>query len=1219
MKLSRNRGVALIITLIMLSIITVMAVAFLSLSRRERASVVHSANSLDAELMASTALDRAKAEILANIVGTNTLGPELMVSRFRYSFPPFTNSTDTSLIVDQFREPVPPVFVKTNRPNNPAAPPDFRFFVDLNRNGRFEPTGLDIIVTNENGLSIPVGNGLLRASLIGDPVWLGILSNPSTNHSKFNRFVGRYAYLVLPVGKSLDLNWIHNQAKGLNMAAFFNGFFRNQGVGPWEINLAAFLADLNTNVWNQYQYNTNIFASSPGVAFADARELLSFRYQGDHRNLDAATSLFPLSATFAMDGIDFYSDGPLNWLGSRLPVALDDPTRPWPGANNRKNFFSVHDLFDVRKNPNYTNFVQRLALASAPANYSSYDSYTFYRMLGQLGTDSEAETNNKININFRSIDTNGILTSWQVTTNLENWRSEEFFTNAALKLFREEFKTNTLPDIYAYTHQFWIPVASNSVNGDAVRLYSSRVHRILQLTANIYDATTGSKINEGQPFYPTVFRPRFHRNNGVLFISSFAQEQDPFFVSKVLSGVIPVREMTDPDIGPDDLVYGVPLIIGARKGFPNFNEFAVQTVANFTRKLEVRKEALNGRPTETNHMFVIGISNVMALEAWNSYNNPFPPVSNPPRKTSLIFTNILTTLLTNDAGLSISNRVYMGMNTGITFTAKEVRTAGIHSTVVLSNSVYRYGPPPAFDPISYTNVFDRTKAIYTNQWGMMIRNKLLYFLVDEGHLVDAVCVDDFNADFDISAQLNNPEGDNEHLWDNTPSGSVTVGMENQIQISLGQGSYGSVDWNSYSYNPASGNDKEKAVNGFRMFLGLSPRSTTSNSVPYTNLTMQAPFTPTRPVMNTCDWEVNDPLVHYISDDLRVRALTRNGAIILTNFNKPEPVFVTTRPTISTRNTTIGRVNERYNPWGQVPGKQRSNFDFHLNDPGVAQSDDWDFPTNKFPTIGWLGRVHRGTPWQTIYLKAYTNVAPDFRSDDPWMMVPDKKEDGGPGLVMDCHPTNDWKLIDVFTTGLHPNVTRGRLSINQTNLAAWSAVLCGAAVTSLHDGFPQGDTVRTNRFIDPAAIDPAVEIIFAGISRERDRMPRGRFEQLGDILRVPELTLQSPYLNAPYISVRAEGDKAFVAKDLDYERIPDQLLSLLKVGEPRFVIYAFGQALKPETIDPGTGLAVNYQITGEVFTRTVLNVDFDPPLTNATVTNQLQPRIVVKGFNILPPE
>ena len=41
---------------------------------------------------------------------------------------------------------------------------------------------------------------------------------------------------------------------------------------------------------------------------------------------------------------------------------------------------------------------------------------------------------------------------------------------------------------------------------------------------------------------------------------------------------------------------------------------------------------------------------------------------------------------------------------------------------------------------------------------------------------------------------------------------------------------------------------------------------------------------------------------------------------------------------------------------------------------MSQSDNWNFPTNKYPTVGWLGRVHRGTPWQTVYFKAHEHLA-----------------------------------------------------------------------------------------------------------------------------------------------------------------------------------------------------------------------------------------------------
>jgi len=51
----------------------------------------------------------------------------------------------------------------------------------------------------------------LFENAIGDPEWIGELEHPDQPHGENNRFVGRYAYLALPAGKSLDLNFIHNQ------------------------------------------------------------------------------------------------------------------------------------------------------------------------------------------------------------------------------------------------------------------------------------------------------------------------------------------------------------------------------------------------------------------------------------------------------------------------------------------------------------------------------------------------------------------------------------------------------------------------------------------------------------------------------------------------------------------------------------------------------------------------------------------------------------------------------------------------------------------------------------------------------------------------------------------------------------------------------------------------------------------------------------------------
>jgi hypothetical protein len=133
-------------------------------------------------------------------------------------------------------------------------------------------------------------------------------------------------------------------------------------------------------------------------------------------------------------------------------------------------------------------------------------------------------------------------------------------------------------------------------------------------------------------------------------------------------------------------------------------------------------------------------------------------------------------------------------------------------------------------------------------------------------------------------------------------------------------------------------------------------------------------------------------------------------------------------------------------------------------------------------------------------------------------------------------------------------------------------------------------------------------IINGINNTRTNFPHNAFARLGDILATPQLTVASPYLIA---TNRA------VINDAVVERIPQQILGLLHGGEqpPRFVIYSYGQALKPAThsIYMGSGaffgLCTNYQITAEVATRAVVRVEGAPS----------KPRTVIESFNILPPD
>ncbi len=155
-------------------------------------------------------------------------------------------------------------------------------------------------------------------------------------------------------------------------------------------------------------------------------------------------------------------------------------------------------------------------------------------------------------------------------------------------------------------------------------------------------------------------------------------------------------------------------------------------------------------------------------------------------------------------------------------------------------------------------------------------------------------------------------------------------------------------------------------------------------------------------------------------------------------------------------------------------------------------------------------------------------------------------------------------------------------------------------------------------IDPYTNYNAFINIYTNINNWRGSNSSGIFTSVGDILAVPQLTVASPFLNT------ANPASAAVLNDAAYERIPQQILSLLRVGTPRYVIYAYGQSLKPAdrsivtSSGPYFGMCTNYQITGEVVTRTV--VRFEPANSSSfgyPMTNSMRP--VVESFTVLPPE
>jgi hypothetical protein len=230
------------------------------------------------------------------------------------------------------------------------------------------------------------------------------------------------------------------------------------------------------------------------------------------------------------------------------------------------------------------------------------------------------------------------------------------------------------------------------------------------------------------------------------------------------------------------------------------------------------------------------------------------------------------------------------------------------------------------------------------------------------------------------------------------------------------------------------------------------------------------------------------------------------------------------------------------------------------------------------------------------------------------------------------PANDRLLFDLFTTAVNDNATRGQLSVNQTNLAAWSAVLSGVNVVS--NWIANGVVNLTNVYIQPAGVyiqtnPPPVVRIVDGINNARFNgviitNQRGQFftmttnvfanqvfQHKGDFLAAPQLTESSPFLDTTQLRTATAGG----IRDEVLEGIPQQIMSLLNLSHsPRFVIYAYGQTLHPanNSIYTGAGfrgLCTNYQVTAETATRAVVHVEGPPS----------SPHLVVEQFNVLPPD
>ncbi|HXF09972.1 MAG TPA: hypothetical protein VN625_04245, partial [Desulfuromonadaceae bacterium] len=368
------------------------------------------------------------------------------------------------------------------------------------------------------------------------------------------------------------------------------------------------------------------------------------------------------------------------------------------------------------------------------------------------------------------------------------------------------------------------------------------------------------------------------------------------------------------------------------------------------------------------------------------------------------------------------------------------------------------------------------------------------------------------------------------------------------------------------------------------------------------------------------WQANDPVVHYLNGDLNftgtVKGYTSGGS---------QRGF----PASLTNQLGLGEINDRYAPWGQA-GAVAGNFDpnpynMAFKDPLVVDSDAWNFPTNKVPSIGWLGRIHRGTPWQSVYLKS-TNILAYNKGTVSGSITWNSWT--GNGIAFDqpnTAPVEDRLMFDLFSSAFNDNASRGQLSVNvgtapgSHSLAAWSALFSAIPL-------PATSTTNSYTFLPPAGPydstlpitqQPGLVQLVQGINQARANLTNhdgsvGVFQHKGDILATAQLSERSPFLDLSQTNYN---------NDVMYEWLPQQVLSLLKISSaPRYVVYCYGQALRPAAngVYLGTtslggqslfGMVTNYQVVAESATRVVLRIDGAPTNTHA----------VVESFNLLPPD
>ncbi len=756
-----------------------------------------------------------------------------------------------------------------------------------------------------------------------------------------------------------------------------------------------------------------------------------------------------------------------------------------------------------------------------------------------------------------------------------------FFTNVAGRLLSSELNVNlSRMEVYP-TNQ-----------------YTPSVHRLLQVTANLLDA-------QNTNFYPSVFRPLFSEDAASnIFITGYEpvtnvsgtsdpQLAAPYDAASLANLTNATNPLADSN-GPVN-IYGIPWVVGAKKGLPNFNQLSLLTAATVVRKLELTRTTSDPKTATyaTNQAYIIWVTNQLGMTFWNSYSNTLTSAQYNGQQIQVMVLDSMQMSMTNQWNGFANWGVGTNLNTNIVFNTWPGAAWGRNGGGAPPNQTPSAASFLSFSwPILYQNplVYNSSTHNFSggsfepiaplDQLGLVVTNYLQAYILIGNQVVDYVQLRAPIIVGGLNQALADPNyGTNDttfYQWSTNDYGNaenIPYGVVNQLWVSGHPSSAPAVGGQWSTAQTPMGDVSPTAEAAF--FKGFFTPSFIYEGALYTNLEleMQVPYTPSRRVYGAFLLQANDPLVHYTASDLGAQygmlANWANGDYLNGVWNRsddPNSEPLPVPPIIS--------IGGRYQPWGNTGQLARtaavdSNpYNLAYKDPLVWNPDHWNFPTGQVWGLSWIGQVHRGTPWQSIFLKS-TNILAAINGFQTWeawtgnfLQTNDKESSFE---VFSSAPIMDFELVSLLAATLSTNNYSQQFPVNNPDTNAWAVLLNGLVALTNTTPSPISKTTPQFASIFISSNSIQAQIIAKAIQATRlntNLFPNQTFGEIGLILATPELSIRSPFLNTNAGSI---GGRPGVASQIDfgitdqaYEMIPSQLLPLLRIDAVAKMLSTNGQ-------------------------------------------------------------